>query len=270
MSVCGCGNHQHHHGDHVDHGKRLDLAWPLIALSGHITCQDTAQMMLALDLLPGHVSLSRAEPGNLRFDLTQQEDPMVWRLDELFADAEALAAHQARTKASRWGLESAALKRDFTQREAMPFLRPEQPGDHDGIGSLLKRAFDDPAEAQLVDSLRRDGDLALSMVADVAGSVVGHLALSPLKAQGPALALAPVAVHPAVQGRGIATAMIRAVLTELADFTIVVLGDPAFYAGLGFAPVDLASPYAGPHLMALGPALPPGSAIQHAPAFAGL
>lgn len=272
MSGCACGNHHHHHHHDHDHqdGRPLQLARPLVALSGRLTCNDAAQMLLALDLLPEHVRLSRAEPGNLRFDLAQQDDPMIWRLEEVFADAEAFAAHQARTKASRWGMESTGLARDFQRRDAMPHLRPEQPRDHQAIADLLRLSFGGQDEARLVETLRRDGELALSMVAEVAGCVIGHLALSPIKADRPALALAPVAIHPAVQRRGIGTAMIHNVLGELPDFTVVVLGDPAFYTGLGFAPADLVSPYAGPHLMALGPALPQGSAITHAPAFAGL
>lgn len=271
MSGCACGNHHHHHHhDDQQQGRPLQLAQPLVALSGHLTCQDAAQMLLALDLLPEHVALSRAEPGNLRFDLAQQDDPMVWRLDELFADAKAFAAHQARTTASRWATDSSALARDFQQWDAMPHLRPEQPRDHQPISDLLRLCFGGDAEARLVENLRRDGDLSLSMVAEVAGCVVAHLALSPLQASRPALALAPVAVHPAVQRRGIGTAMIHNVLSELPDYTVVVLGDPAFYIGLGFAPADLASPYAGPHLMALGPALPKGSAVTHAQAFAAL
>lgn len=248
----------------------MQLARPLAAISGQLVCKDAAQMLLALDLLPQHVTLTRAEPGNLRFDLAQQDDPMIWRLDEVFADAEAFAAHQTRTKASPWGIASQDLGREFNRRDVMPHLRPEQPRDQQAISDLLHLSFGGGDEARLVDNLRRDGDLSLSMVAEVAGCVIGYLALSPLRAEGPALALAPVAVHPAVQGRGIGSAMIHTVLTELPDFAVVVLGDPAFYTGLGFAPVDLASPYAGPHLMALGPALPKGSAISHATAFAAL
>ena len=274
MSGCSCGHHHHHHHhDHEDtpqQGRELALAQPLVALSGHLTCHDPAQMFLVLDLLPEHVNLSRAEPGNLRFDLTQADDPMRWRLDELFADEAAFAAHQDRTRASRWGTESAWLGRDFTRRAVMPHLRPEQPRDHDRISALLEQAFGGTAEAELVTRLRRDGDLALSMVAEAGGCILGHLALSPMTAERPALALAPVAVHPALQGRGLGSAMIHAVLAELPEFTVVVLGEPDFYAGLGFAPADLASPYAGPHLMQFGPALPKGSAITHARGFAGL
>ncbi|MDO5705611.1 MAG: GNAT family N-acetyltransferase, partial [Paracoccus sp. (in: a-proteobacteria)] len=82
------------------------------------------------------------------------------------------------------------------------------------------------------------------------------------------LALAPVAVHPALHGRGIGSALIRAALAAHPDHSIVVLGDPAYYHRFGFQPADLQSPYAGLHLMTAGPALPAGSAIIHAPAFA--
>ncbi|AWX94038.1 GNAT family N-acetyltransferase [Paracoccus mutanolyticus] len=268
MTGCACGHH-HHAPARIEGGEGIALDRPLVALSGTLTCQDAAQMMLALDLLPQHVSLSRAEPGNLRFDLSQQDDPMVWRLDELFADAEAFAAHQARTAASPWGTESCAILRDFTRTEVMPRIRPEHPQDRTAIAALLELAFDGGAESRLVSELRAAGDLALSLVADVQGSIVGHVALSPLAAEGPALALAPLAVHPAVQARGIGTALVRAALagwriTRSWFWAIGLLRAP------GLQPVEVQSPYAGPHLLAAGPALPRGSAIAHAPAFAAL
>lgn len=271
MSGCACGHHHHHHAPtHHAHGTQIALARPLIALSGHLICHDMTQLMLAMDLLPDHVALSRAEPGNLRFDLSQTEDPLIWRLDELFTDAEAFAAHQARNAASDWGRNSTALGRDFSRTEIMPMIRPEQAGEAAAIAALLRQSFGGEDEARLVDALRMQDDLALSLVAEAAGTIIGHVALSPIRAEGPALALAPVAVHPALQGRGIGAALVRAALQAMPGHSIVVLGDPAYYSRFGFAPVDLASPYAGPYLMALGPALPAGSAITHAPAFAAL
>ncbi|MTH77463.1 GNAT family N-acetyltransferase [Paracoccus aestuariivivens] len=269
MSGCACGNHHHHH-DPIPGGTEIPLTQPLIALSGHLTCADMSQMMLALDLLPDHVALSRAEPANLRFDLSQTEDPLVWRLDELFADADAFAAHQARTKDSVWGKRSTSIKRDFVRTEALPRIRAEHPQEHASISALLRAAFGGEDEVRLVEALRQQDDLPLSLVADAAGTIVGHVALSPLQAEAPAFALAPVAVHPAAQGRGIGDALVRAALKAVEGHTVVVLGDPAYYSRFGFAPADLASPYAGPHLMSLGPALPAGSAITHAKAFAGL
>jgi putative acetyltransferase len=72
-----------------------------------------------------------------------------------------------------------------------------------------------------------------------------------------ALSLAPLSVAPRYQRRGIGTALVNEGLRICRDSghqIVVVLGDPAFYARVGFS-VKLAeplrSPYAGPHLMAL-------------------
>jgi quinol monooxygenase YgiN len=47
-------------------------------------------------LLDGMIAPSRAEPGNLRYDLWQdQADPARYVLDELYADERAIAAHRA-------------------------------------------------------------------------------------------------------------------------------------------------------------------------------
>ena len=86
-------------------------------------------------------------------------------------------------------------------------------------------------------------DPRLSLVAEVGGAVVGHILLSPcaieLDAGGeiPALALAPLAVHPDHQGKGIGGALIRASLDrakELGHAIVIVLGEPALYSKFGF------------------------------------
>lgn len=264
---CACGHH--HAPNDPDHGEIIPLKRPMVALTGRLICADSAQMMTALQHLPEHSSLSRAEPGCLRFDLAQDEDPLIWTLSELFADADALAAHGARMKDSAWGRASGAITRDFTRTEVLPHLRPEAPRDQPGIRALNIAAFGAEAEADLVDALRRDGDLDLSLVASQGGTILGHIALSPITAPFPALALAPVAVHPALQRRGIGAALIHAALSARPNHAVILLGDPAYYAGLGFQPVDLASPYAGPYLQAAGP-VTPGATITHAPAFAAL
>lgn len=268
---CVCG---HQHGrppPTVTDGVTIELDRPLVWLSGQLICKDAAQMLLAMDLLGEHGELSRAEPGNLQFDIVQAEDPLIWDLQELYADDAAFEAHRTRLHDSRWGRESHGIARDFSRRDIMPRVRAEMRHDHAGISALLTRAFGGPDEARLVDDLRRQGDLALSLIAEIEGTVIGHIAFSPITAEGPALALAPLAVHPAVQGRGIGAALVQAALQAFQqDHTIVVLGDPAYYQRYGFRGADLASPYAGPYLMALGTGLPAGSRITHAPAFAGL
>ena len=266
--TCACGMHHQHAPPATLTGEEIILDQPMLSLSGQLRCADIGQLLRALDLLPEHAELSRAEPGNLRFDLAQTENPMIFGLDELYADEDAFQAHRTRLHDSRWGAESHGITRDFHRREIMPQLRAEMRHDHQPVSDLLTRAFGGPAEAQLVDMLRRDGHLALSLVAEAAGTVIGHVALSPVVADIPALALAPVAVHPAMQGRGIGAALIRAAMSAFADHAIIVLGEPECYARFSFAPVDLTSPYAGPYLQGTGcERLPPGSRIAHAPAF---
>lgn len=47
-------------------------------------------------LIEGMLEPSRAEPGNLRYDLWQdQSEPGRYVLDELYADSDAVAAHRA-------------------------------------------------------------------------------------------------------------------------------------------------------------------------------
>ena len=266
--TCACGQHHKHAPRIIQTGKEIPLAEPLLEISGELHCADVGQLMRALDLLPEHAELSRAEPGNLRFDLAQTDDPMVFALNELYAGNQAFQAHRTRLHGARWGAESHGIAREFKRREVMPQIRDEMYHDRDAISELLTKAFGGSDEARLVDMLRRDGHLALSLVAEAAGTVVGHVALSPVVADIPALALAPVAVHPALQGRGIGSALIRAAQKAFEDHAIIVLGDPDYYGRFGFAPVDLASPYAGPHLMGTGcEGLPVGSRIAHAPAF---
>lgn len=263
---CACG---HAHTVALDpSGTPVPLSPAPVALHGHLTCRDTAQMLTALDLLQDHADASRAEPGCLRFDIAQSDDPMVWTLAEVFADKDAFAAHQARTAASPWGQRSRDMGRDFHRHPAQVLIRPEVPSDHAALDTLLTLAFGGPSEARLLRSLRADGDLSHSLVAHVEGVPVGHVALSPLRAAGPAFALAPLVVHPAMQRRGIGRALIEAALRTAAA-PVVVLGDPAVHAGSGFVPADLVSPHAGPGLQIHG-TLPPGSTIAHAAAFATL
>lgn len=158
-------------------------------------------------------------------------------------------------------------------------LRPEADGDRPGIRRVLEEAFGQPDEADLVDSLRAEGDLVLSVVAVEGPRITGSIVFSRMAAPFHALALAPVAVSPDLQGRGIGTRLIRAGIaraTEAGWEGVFVLGDPGYYARFGFeadAAARFRSPFAGPHLMVLPlrGALPRAEGeIAHATALARL
>jgi putative acetyltransferase len=158
-------------------------------------------------------------------------------------------------------------------------IRDETVADHAAVGRLHRLAFGGGAEARLVDALRRSGAAAVSLVAECGGGVVGHVLLSRLISPPDALALAPLAVLPDQQRRGVGSALVRAALERARAggwAAVFVLGDPAFYGRFGFeaeAARGYASPYAGEHFMAvrLGPGpLPGAGAMIYPEPFAAL
>ncbi len=89
----------------------------MIRVTGTLTCHTGEQAAMVRRLLPEHVALSRAEPGCLTFDIVPTDSPLVWQLDETFANRQAFEAHQTRTRASAWFAATAELARGFTLAE---------------------------------------------------------------------------------------------------------------------------------------------------------
>jgi putative acetyltransferase len=123
-------------------------------------------------------------------------------------------------------------------------LRGETPEDITAIHHIHTAAFGRPNEAELVDALRRNNALTISLVAVQDGRLVGHIAFSPVTitsstATIEALGLAPMAVLPAYQRRGIGSQLVEAGLTtcHLTPYgVVVVLGHPSYYPRFGFTP----------------------------------
>ena len=67
--------------------------------------------------LPSHVALTRAEPGCIRFDVTEAV-PGRFEVNEIFADRAAFDAHQALLAASDWAGVTAGRPRGYTVTEA--------------------------------------------------------------------------------------------------------------------------------------------------------
>src|SRR6478735_1441522 len=122
-------------------------------------------------------------------------------------------------------------------------VRPETSADHDAIRHVNRLAFGQGDEARLVDALRDGGSVRVSLVAEAEGQVVGHVLFSdlPILTDGgtvPALSLAPMAVLPECQRRGIGSALVReglAVCRGAGHRIVVVLGHPDFYHRFGFS-----------------------------------
>lgn len=122
-------------------------------------------------------------------------------------------------------------------------LRDEHPRDHAAVRAVNEAAFDTAAEADLVDTLHGQAHPIVSLVAEVDGEVVGHILFSPVTLDGhPELrlmGLAPTAVAPAHQRKGIGSALVHAGLErcrQLGVGAVVVLGHPSYYPRFGFAP----------------------------------
>jgi len=57
-------------------------------------------------------------------------------------------------------------------------IRAEQPGDAEGIRAVLLDAFEPDSEARLVDALRAAEAMTVSLVDEIEGKIVGHIAFS--------------------------------------------------------------------------------------------
>jgi putative acetyltransferase len=143
-----------------------------------------------------------------------------------------------------------------------PIIRPETSADHGAIWEVNRNAFGGEGEARLVDALREGGHARISLVAEQEGRVVGHILFSALTIATPqggieALSLAPLAVVPSHQRKGIGSSLVREGLRacrEAGHRIVIVLGHPEFYPRFGFSAKlaeSLRSPYSGPAFMAV-------------------
>nr|WP_027135222.1 N-acetyltransferase [Geminicoccus roseus] len=125
-------------------------------------------------------------------------------------------------------------------------VRDERPGDQAPLRALVTAAFtghphSDGSEPGIVDALRADGALAISLVAELGGDMVGQAAFSPVRIGDGSTGwygLGPVAVAPERQGQGIGSALIEEGLRRLraqGASGCVVLGEPGYYRRFGFA-----------------------------------
>ncbi len=160
-------------------------------------------------------------------------------------------------------------------------IRAAVPSDFPAIRAIIRHAFERADEADLVETLREDGDVLAELVAGDDVALHGHILYSRLRLDRgdqalKAAALAPVSVLPAFQRRGVGAALIEAGNARckaLGCAAIVVLGHADYYPRFGFSAKtaeSLEAPFSGPSFMALelAPgALVGGGRVRYAKAF---
>jgi putative acetyltransferase len=124
-------------------------------------------------------------------------------------------------------------------------ISQEQPADIDAIRELVRLAFtghpySSGTEPLIIDALRADGALELSLVAEADGKAVAHSAFSAAEIGDSSsgwFVVGPVAVHPYYQRRGIGRTLIEASLDIMRLRNARgcdLVGDPDFYRRFGF------------------------------------
>lgn len=129
-------------------------------------------------------------------------------------------------------------------------VRDERPEDASAVRDLIREAFGQADEADLVARIRQATAATVGLVAETRevdgsnrGRLVGHILFSPVTIDGApqiaAVGLAPMAVQPERQRQGIGTALVATGLDRcraLGIQGVVVLGHPGYYPRFGFEP----------------------------------
>jgi len=122
-------------------------------------------------------------------------------------------------------------------------IRPEIEKDKTAIQEINQLAFETFAEATLVDTLREQCHPVVSLIAEEDREIVGHIMFSPVTLIGSfdlkIMGLAPMAVLPKYQRKGIGSALVQTGLDECKKRgfgAVVVLGHTSYYPRFGFIP----------------------------------
>jgi putative acetyltransferase len=162
-------------------------------------------------------------------------------------------------------------------------IRKEDPKDFAAVHAVNASAFETDAEANLVDVLRMEAQPIISLVAEEAGVVVGHILFSPVFLSGfhdlKIMGLGPMAVIPKYQHKGIGSALAKTGLEfckRIGYGAVIVLGHPEYYPRFGFRPsvlYDITCEYDVPENVFMVLELQPGyldgssGVIKYHPAF---
>ena len=124
-------------------------------------------------------------------------------------------------------------------------IRNETPSDIDAISEVIIAAFENLAisnhtEQFIVDALRAAHALTISLVAEIDGRVVGHIAFSPITISDGCpnwYGLGPISVLPEYQRQGIGRSLVLeglSLLKALGGQGCALVGNPNYYQRFGF------------------------------------
>lgn len=124
-------------------------------------------------------------------------------------------------------------------------IRPETEADIEAITEITRLAFENHpfsrnTEQFIIHALRRADALTVSLVAEIGGAVVGHIAFSPVTLGDGSekwYGMGPISVRPDYQRQGIGSRLVSEGLGLLRDAGAegcVLVGDLEFYKRFGF------------------------------------
>ncbi|MCL6587930.1 MAG: N-acetyltransferase [Anoxybacillus sp.] len=128
-------------------------------------------------------------------------------------------------------------------------IRKERENDITQVSQVIKLAFESAEysngdEHHLVNRLRKSSAFIpeLSLVAQYQQEIIGHILFTKIKIdQHTSLALAPLAVLPAFQRKGVGKKLIlegHRIARELGYSSVIVLGHPTYYSQFGYTPAS--------------------------------
>lgn len=157
-------------------------------------------------------------------------------------------------------------------------IRNETNSDIEAISEVTIEAFRTLAISQhteqfIINALRKAGVLTISLVAEIAGQVVGHIAFSPIVISDGSLnwcGLGPISVLPKYQKQGIGKLLVHKGLSLLKDSGgqgCALVGDPEYYKRFGFKNIpDLIHEGIPPEVflaLPFGNIIPRGTVVFH-------
>lgn len=127
-------------------------------------------------------------------------------------------------------------------------IRHERKNDYDKIRKINDLAFGQENEGKMIDALRKTSDYnyLLSLIAESENKIMGHILFYPIKIKNKreeftVLSLAPMAVHPEYQNKGIGRKLVERgidIARENGYSAVIVVGHPKYYPRFGFTPAS--------------------------------